>query len=104
MNWSRGEVEEAWNHARENVREVQASTLCVCIQCQAYFSPSRIAEWLNRTGEHTFKPGPVPSVKGAAMCPNCGMDYVLGDASGLPIQNPNFMRKLNSTWNQDASN
>jgi hypothetical protein len=104
VNWSRGEIEEAWSHARQNVREVQASTLCVCIQCQTYFPPSRIVEWLNPAGEHTFRPGPLPtSDKADAFCPNCGMDFVIGDASGLPIQNPAFMRALNSTWNQDAS-
>ena len=105
MSWSRGEIKEAWSHARENVREVQASTLCVCFQCQAYFPPSRIVEWLNPAGEHNFKPGLLPTSDDAsAFCPNCGMDYVVGDASGLPIQNPDFVSRLNSTWDQNASN
>ncbi len=105
MSWSRGEIEEAWSHARENVREVQSSTLCVCLQCQSYFPPDRIVEWLNPAGGLTYKTGPVPASDGAdAFCPNCGMDYVIGDASGLPIENPHFVRALNSTWNQDASN
>lgn len=51
--------------------QIEASTKCGCFYCQRIFQPTTIEDW---TDDDT-----------TALCPFCGMDAVLGDASGFPI-------------------
>lgn len=51
--------------------QILGSTKCGCFYCQRIFQPSIIEDWTN---DDT-----------TALCPFCGMDAVLGDASGFPI-------------------
>ena len=36
-------------------------------------------------------------------CPLCGMDSVLGDASGLPVEDPAFLKGLHARWFEAAN-
>lgn len=53
--------------------EVLASRECGCFYCLATFPPSQVKLWTDgsRRGGQT------------ALCPRCGVDAVIGDASGL---------------------
>ena len=60
----------ARQHSRHNKTEVEASTKCGCFFCRAVFDPKTI---------YTYAEGDT------AICPNCGIDAVIGDASGFEL-------------------
>lgn len=60
-------------HATNNEIEIVKSKKCGCYFCQSTFSARRVKDWLS------------DSRGVSALCPECGMDTVLGDASGLEI-------------------
>ena len=68
-------LETAVDHARCNREEIERSRLCACFYCLETFTPATIDSWM-------------PEGPGTAFCPECAIDSVLGDASGLPIDNP----------------
>jgi hypothetical protein len=65
--------------------QLMASESCGCFYCLELFVPSEIERWLNE-GD------------GTAVCPRCGIDSVLGDASGYPIKDPEFLGGMNRFW------
>jgi len=63
---------EQAHQASSNHREaILASDQCGCYYCLRIFPPGEIEEWVE--GDNT------------ALCPYCGIDTVIGDASGIPI-------------------
>jgi hypothetical protein len=60
----------ARTHSRHNRAEVEQSTKCGCFFCRAVFDPKAI---------YTYSEGDT------AMCPNCGMDSVIGDKAGYEL-------------------
>ncbi|WP_211194765.1 hypothetical protein [Pyxidicoccus fallax] len=76
-------------HERSNQHreEVLASELCGCFNCLATFPPDRVREWVDEDE--------------TALCPECGLDTVLGARSGFPIT-PDFLRKMQAYWCADA--
>jgi len=94
-------------HARSSRHrsELEASDACACFYCCETFLPSEISEWI----EDHWKDGvPMEAAdKGTAICPHCGIDSVLGSASGLPVSDPAFLRAMHDFWFErkiDASN
>lgn len=73
---------------------IEKSTLCGCFYCLRGFAPSEIKEWTDRkrhkTGEVFDKPQ-------TAICPHCGIDAVIGDASGYPIDGY-FLNEMKAYW------
>ena len=63
--------------------QIEASTKCGCFYCQRIFQPSTIEDW---TDDDT-----------TALCPFCGIDAVLGDASGFPISKV-FFADMYQVW------
>jgi len=64
----------AHKHSFKNRSEVLASEVCGCFCCLNIYPPSRISEWVTeRDGE------------GTALCPMCGIDSVIGSASGYSV-------------------
>lgn len=63
--------------------QLEASDRCGCFYCLAVFSPSEVVKWID--GDNT------------ALCPTCGIDSVIGSASGLPIT-PEFLSKMHAHW------
>ena len=63
---------------------VDASAMCGCFYCRSTFAPSEIEEWID--DDQT------------AMCPKCGIDSVIGDASGLPVGDKDFLTAMNRHW------
>ena len=63
------EASRLHRHTRANRMELEASEVCGCIACERIYFPSEIVRWVD---EET------------ALCPHCGVDAVVGSASGDP--------------------
>jgi len=62
------------------------SDVCGCFYCLKTFPPSEIGEWVEEpTGGRT------------AVCPHCGIDSVLGSASGFPLTQE-FLEAMCEYW------
>lgn len=75
----------AHKHCMENRVEVEASELCGCFYCMSIYRPSEIVDWIGDPKEDT------------ADCPRCGIDAVIGSASGFPIERE-FLKLMNEHW------
>jgi hypothetical protein len=75
----------AHSHSSGNRAEVLRSGICGCFFCRIVFAPAEIREWAVNDDD-------------TAMCPQCGLDAVLGDASGLPVQETSFLDAMHSYW------
>lgn len=76
-------VELAHEHTADHRDEILRSDRCGCGHCLAVFEPGEIAEWTD--DERT------------ALCPRCGIDIVLGSASGWPLT-AEFLDRLRRRW------
>ncbi|PSJ59651.1 cytoplasmic protein [Pseudaminobacter soli (ex Li et al. 2025)] len=63
--------------------EIEASGIRGCFYCLETYSPTEITEWTDE-GQ-------------TALCPRCGIDSVLGDASGVPITS-DFLTRMSRHW------
>ncbi len=68
--------------------ELLASTRCACFACCRHFAPGAIVEWtdFDATGQGQ-----------TAICPLCGIDSVLGDASGIVLSQA-FLEEMGRHW------
>ena len=80
----RGYIIDAHAHCADHRDEMQNSTIAGCFYCCETFPPSEIDEWID-DGQ-------------CAMCPRCGIDSVIGDASGFPIADKRFLQEMNGFW------
>ena len=71
------ELEKAHEASHDNKEIIERSSWCGCFHCLNIFPPSEIEEY----------PGD------SALCPCCGMDAVIGNASGFPIT-PEFVAEM----------
>ena len=64
------------------------SDVCGCFYCLKTYGPAEITEWVDEyeTGMGT-----------CAVCPKCGIDSVIGSASGYPITEE-FLKKMHLHW------
>lgn len=69
------------NHKSSLIKDKQ----CGCFYCLKIFSPKEISSWTEDANDNT------------ALCPYCGIDSVIGESSGFPI-NVNFLKKMKSYW------
>ncbi|WFL78608.1 cytoplasmic protein [Altererythrobacter arenosus] len=73
---------------------VSESKECGCFHCESVFSSSRIDEWIEETqGSYSEAPDPF-----TAVCPDCGIDSVLGDACLYPVTDPAFLHAMRLHW------
>lgn len=75
--------------------EILASQLCGCFHCLNRYTPAEITGW-------TDWPETTPLKRqdhqgDTALCPRCGIDAVIGDASGFPVELP-FLTAMHSRW------
>jgi hypothetical protein len=77
------DVEAAHQHCSNHRSEITTGTRCGCFYCCAVFHPDEIKEWVDY-GE-------------TALCPRCGIDSVIGDRSGYPVQNQ-FLERMRTRW------
>jgi hypothetical protein len=66
---------------------IERSALCGCRLCRHLFSADEIEEWIDETD----------GIGLTAMCPNCGLDGVVGSASLFP-DDLKFLRELACRW------
>ena len=84
----------AHRHCAAHKSEVLQSEVCGCFSCCAIFPPSDIQEWMDERGG-ALGQSPDPWT---AYCPNCGIDAVIGSASGFPVDQKDFLEKMNARW------
>ncbi|HEX5958898.1 MAG TPA: cytoplasmic protein [Hyphomicrobiaceae bacterium] len=78
-------VADAHVHPIRHRAEIDASETCGCFYCASTFSREEIKR---RIGD-----------EGTALCPRCGIDSVVGDASGYEVSKP-FLSQMHSAWFQ----
>ncbi len=74
----------AHKHASAHQAEILASAICGCFYCKETYPPSAIGEWIDD--------------ENCALCPRCGIDSVIGDASGLPVAERSFLDAMYDYW------
>ena len=85
-------VRSAHRHCSGHRDEILASDTCGCFYCAAIFPPSRITDWCDEDDQHVGQ---------TALCPECGIDSVIGDRSGFPITT-GFLSEMKYYWFSDA--
>lgn len=74
---------QAHKHSFKNRKEIEQSTICGCFHCRRTFSPDKINEWTDK--------------QETALCPHCGIDSVIGDATGYPLTKE-FLKEMDLYW------
>jgi hypothetical protein len=82
------EVVQAHKASIHHRAAIMRSASCGCFHCLEIFTPSDITEWTD-----TAEPEP----RHTALCPECGIDSVLGSDSGYPITK-DFLSGMKSHW------
>jgi len=76
----------AHKHCIRHRAEILTSDLCGCFFCLAVFPPKAIKTWCDeRDGTQT------------ALCPECGIDSVIGSKAGFPITR-DFLARMERHW------
>ena len=73
----------AHKHSIDHRGEIEASEICGCFHCRKIFPPPEIEEWTDDGG--------------TALCPNCGIDSVIGSRSGNRIT-MRLLREMHRKW------
>jgi hypothetical protein len=89
------DVDRAHAHCSGHRTEVLASQTCGCFFCLATFAPSAITDWVDWP-EGTPEDRELELGK-TALCPRCGIDSVIGSASGFPIT-LEFLSQMEIRW------
>ena len=76
-------LEAAHRHCTANEAELRQSKVAGCFYCTSVFPATEVTHFLEN--ERT------------ALCPECMIDSVLGDASGFPIS-PAFLAEMHQYW------
>lgn len=70
----------------KNWRLLKKSKNCGCFYCLRVFKASEVAEWCTELDRRR-----------TALCPHCGIDSVIPDASGFPTD-ADFLREMKCWW------
>jgi hypothetical protein len=77
-------------HTHGNRAELEESEACGCLACERIYFPDEVEGWIvDRAGE-------------TAVCPYCGIDAVVGSASGIPIT-PGVLARAHARWFLDSA-
>ncbi len=76
-------VVDAHRHSIRHRPEIEASDVCGCFYCERSFSSGAIVDWIGD--------------EGTALCPHCGIDSVIGDASGYEVS-ATFLARMHEAW------
>ena len=85
MGFPRITLDAAHCHSANHRAELEHSDVCCCFYCEKTFSVIDVAEW-------------VEDERGTALCPFCGIDSVLGSASGFPVADASFIHAMHDRW------
>lgn len=81
-------LEQAHGASSFHRHKIRASAMCGCFYCKTKFPPKKITEWID-SERHP--------VGLTALCPICGIDAVIGDASGFPLTDQ-FLTDMHERW------
>ncbi len=84
MTFTDQALSAAHSHCTSNQAEIEASQVAGCFYCLSTYPASQVTEFLD--GE------------GTALCPECPVDSVIGDASGWPVGDPAFLAAMHDYW------
>jgi hypothetical protein len=79
-----GPAIEAHKHCNNNRGELAGSDVAGCFYCCQTFDPTEIDVWVDDDR--------------CAVCPRCGIDSVIGSASGFPVTDQKFLEKMREIW------
>ncbi|MBM7406766.1 hypothetical protein EDF69_002332 [Sphingomonas sp. JUb134] len=85
MEYDPQALDAAHRHSSNHRAELGRSDLCGCFYCQATFTAASIDEGVEHEG-------------GTALCPQCGVDSVIGSASGYPVGDKYFLGSMHDRW------
>ena len=75
---------EAHAHCNNNREELAASEAAGCFYCCETFAAREVAHWVD-DGK-------------CALCPRCGIDSVIASASGFPVTDASFLKRMREIW------
>ena len=78
------DLKNAHEHCTGNKKEIESGKICGCFYCFEIFEKDEITNYLNENG-------------GTALCPFCGVDAVIGEASGFRITKE-FLEEMKAFW------
>ncbi|MEC4747523.1 cytoplasmic protein [Methylomicrobium sp. Wu6] len=79
---------KAHGHSSNHRQEIEGSSICGCFYCCKTFRPDEITEWVDENDQ---------GIGQCALCPNCGIDSVIGSLSGFSIDEA-FLKDMNRYW------
>lgn len=82
-------VKKAHKLTSNNRTLIESSKSCGCCYCCAIFEPSKITTWIGHCRNSMLKT--------TAVCPQCGIDAIIPDASGIEI-NHKFLKDMFNRW------
>ena len=85
MIYSADLLRAAHKHTTDHRRDLERSDICGCFYCLQTFQATEIEIWLEEGS-------------GTALCPRCGIDSVLGVASGYPAGELAFLNAMHGLW------
>lgn len=90
---SEKDIVAAHAHCARHRDEILRSDICGCFYCIATFSPTEIDVWIHERPANED----VAASDDTALCPRCGIDFVIGSASGYPIT-VEFLTRMKEHW------
>ena len=64
-------MNDIYRHTLNNRMEISKSSRCGCISCRTIFAATEVVDYID-AGQ-------------TALCPECGIDAVIGDATGVEL-------------------
>ena len=81
-------LKAAHEHCIWNWEDILESDICGCFYCISTFFPAEIKEICDTNSPN----GPT------AICPECGIDSVIGSKSGYPVNDLEFLEEMRLYW------
>ncbi|MGH6615705.1 hypothetical protein [Sphingomonas sp.] len=85
MTYALDILKAAHRHSSRHRGELECSAICGCFYCRKTYIVAEIDDWLDE-GD------------GTAFCPHCGIDSVIGSASGYPVAEQPFLHAMHAYW------
>jgi hypothetical protein len=82
------DIVEAHKHGSHHREELLSSDQCGCFYCCAIYSPDDVKDWVDEDSK---------DIGQTALCVHCGIDSVIGSASGFPITKA-FLEAMHQHW------
>lgn len=83
-------IKKAHQATFANEKQIMESDSCTCFYCGHTFNP-RIEQKLSWIEER-------PPLDKTLQCPMCGIDCMIGSASGFPIHDESFLTQCTEAW------